>query len=87
MLGIVADNRQYISVSQVAKMMKKQVVIVKLLNAILLYYFYMGHSLHCKVVLLDTKRAYLMFPHVDSIFQINNQKFTKITSTVVSVEH
>ena len=56
-----------VAVWKVAKMMKKQVVIVKLLNAILLYYFYMGHSLHCKVVLLDTKRAYLMFPRLNSI--------------------
>ena len=71
------------TVWQVAKMCKKQVTIH---NDNEILWYYQGDTLHCKVNLLDRKPGYLMFPHVDSIFRINNQKFIKITSTVVSVE-
>ena len=43
-------------------------------------------GLHCKVKLLYSQKGYLMFPHVNSIFRINNQKFIKITSITTSVD-
>ena len=45
-----------------------------------------GRGLHCKARLLYSQKGYLMFPHVNSIFRINNQKFIKITSITTSVD-
>ena len=44
-------------------MYEMQVVVVKWLNTILLNYSIWGRGLHCKVVLLDSKRAYLFHIH------------------------